>query len=173
MKIIHMIIGIAMVLMLCISPVGGFTGEDFRIIIEDSDKLNIHTYTYQNWAYVNEKYFKIYTGGTRWLCSCVTLKPANISDAPVMVVDTGNTDKLVTIYLPHSVDEWEIKYYSNSDPFDKPDDKYLKNAGTVNLNKFFKNQIKNGEGLYLELSWNQHIHSVKSFDPCYYIPKVK
>ena len=53
MKIIHMIIGIAMVLMLCISPVGGFTGEDFRIIIEDSDKLNIHTYTYQNWAYVN------------------------------------------------------------------------------------------------------------------------
>ena len=31
MKFKFMLIGIALALMLCISPVGGFTGEDFRI----------------------------------------------------------------------------------------------------------------------------------------------
>ena len=170
MKIKFMLFGIMMALALCITPVAAVSADDFEVDVEEGYYYKTYTYTYVDKP--KEKYIEIITDGTYGMYSYVTFKPINIKNASVMVVDTGNTDKLITIYLPRSVDEWEIKYYSNSKPLLKPDRDYLKNAGTVNLNKFFKNQIQNGDGLYLELSWNQHIHSVKSFDPCYYIPEV-
>ena len=55
----------------------------------------------------NEEYIWITTSGTFKLYSLVTFKPANIDDAPLMVIDTYRNK--VTIGLPRSVDEWEVK----------------------------------------------------------------
>ena len=117
MKIIRMIypvIGIVLVLALCITPVAAVSADDFNVDVKEGYYYKTYTYSYVDKP--KEKYIEIITDGTHGLYSYVTFKPANIKGAPVMVVDTGNTDKHVTIYLPHSVDEWEIKYYSNSDP---------------------------------------------------------
>ena len=94
-------------------------------------------------------------------------KPVNIPDAPVMLVDTSNP---TYICLTQSVDEWEIKYYSSPDSFSQPDDKYLKNAGVVNLNEHFKGYIK--DGLVLELSSGQFISQKFAPWPRWSIPSV-
>lgn len=123
---------------------------------------------YQTTLVPNEEYIWLITPGTSWKYSLVTFKPANIDDAPLMVIDTYR--KNVTIGLPRSVDEWEIKYYSNSKPLSRPDPDYLKNAGVVNLNEKFRYHVK--DGLHLELSWGQFI-SRRSFSiPRYSIPAV-
>ncbi|HJJ81203.1 MAG TPA: hypothetical protein O0X21_03785 [Methanocorpusculum sp.] len=103
-----MLIGIALALILCISPVAAVSGTDFEDVFEVVD--GVDTYTYLNLNDLDEKYIKIWCGGTSILKSIVTFRPANISDAPKMLVYThrGSRD----IYLPKSVDEWEIKYYS-------------------------------------------------------------
>ncbi len=165
MKIIHMIypvIGIMMALVLCISPVAAVSGTDFDIVVDESGK--IPTYKYLNPNYKvhpdcpnspGEKYFRIHTKGTFFSYSLVTFKPANIPDAPVMVVDTNGKRE---IYLPyHSVDEWEIKFYCCKNPIDQPDDKYLKNAGVVNVKEVFGEYLP--RGLDLVLSWAQMLYT--------------
>ena len=155
MKKITLLIGIMLALVVCITPVAAVSADDFEVDVEEGYYYKTYTYTYVDKP--KEKYIEIITDGTYGMYSYVTFKPINIKNASVMVVDTGNTDKLITIYLPRSVDEWEIKYYSCFDSFSQPDDKYLKNAGTVNLKKFFEKCIS--EGLWLELSLGQYIAS--------------
>ena len=152
MKFKFLLIGIMMALMLCITPVAAVSGDDFEIVTGKDGRLNM--YKYCNMNNPDEEYIDIYTiAGTRWLNSLVTFKPANISDAPVMVVDTSNKNAFIN--LSRSVDDWEIKFYSSPDSFSQPDPKYLKNAGVVNLNKFFEKCIS--KRLLLELSWGQTI----------------
>jgi hypothetical protein len=154
MKFKFMLIGVALALMLCISPVAAVSGSEFKIVIDDSG--DIPTYTYKNRAYPNEKYIHIHTSGTNWFCSLVTFKPANIPDAPVMVVDTSYCEK--EILLTNSVDKWEIKYYSSFwyKPTE-PDPEYLKYAGVFNLNELFGEYISKGSWLELQLSRGQYI----------------
>lgn len=181
MKIIHMIIGIAMVLTLCVTPVATVSGADFDIVIDESGK--IPTYKYLNPNYKvhpncpnspREKYFKIHTKGTFFNYSLVTFKPAKFPDAPVMMVDTsGNyiTSPPVDIYLPyHSVDEWEIKFYSRYLLTCYPEDEYLKNYSVVYLKEYFKKYIS--KGLVLELSQSQEIHPVGVSDFSYELHEV-
>ena len=138
----------------------------FEIYSDKVDGRWLHIY--QTILVPNEEYIWVTTCGTSQLYSLVTFKPANIDDAPLMVIDTYR--KKATIGLPRSVDEWEIKYYSYSKPLLKPDRDYLKNAGVVNLNEKFRYHVK--DGLALELSWGQFI-SRRSFSlPRYSIPAV-
>ena len=79
-----------------------------------------------------------------------------------MVVDTGESTLLLTarvsIHLPRSVDEWEIKYYSAfGKRLKNPDSKYLKNAGVVSMYDTFRPWYRNGGDLWLELSEGQYI----------------
>ena len=172
MKIIHMIypvIGIVLVLALCISPV---VAVDFYMVevVKDEDG-KVTSYKYRNILNKSEEYIKITSGGTRQMWSLVTFEPVGIPYTPTMVVDTYRDNvKDVTIYLPRSVDEWEIKYYSNILPLKTPGVFFLKNAGVVNLNEYFGNHSQ--KGLYLELSLNQCIRSVSR--PLHYwsIPDV-
>ena len=170
MKQIILLIGIMLALMLCITPVAAVSADDFEVDAwKDEGNFN---YKYHNVNSPCENYIHLQTDFTTWYESLVTFKPANIPDAPTMVVNTSFYDR--DVYLTTTVDEWEIKYYySYWRHLRNPDPEYLKNAGVINLKEFFKNQIKYRESLYLELCWYQCIHSVKSFDPCYYIPKVK
>ena len=166
MKIKYIIIGIMMALVLCITPVAAVSADDFEIDVEMNKDGMSGTYTYFNVNNQSEEYIKIITDGTEVLNSIVTFKPANIPDAPTMVVKTTRAliflHPYTYIYLPMSVDEWEIKYYSEkydyTNPYLQPDDKYLKNAGVVNLNEYFGKDVK--VGLYLELSWDQYINSM-------------
>jgi hypothetical protein len=164
-----MIIGIMMALMLCITPVAAVSGTDFEIVVGANEYRK--TYKYRNVNDPDEKYTRILTYGTLRKYSLVTFKPANIPDAPEMVVDTKNGSK--DIYLPQSVDVWDIKYYSHSSPMSSPSHKYLKNAGVVNLNEYFKGEFRNY--LYLELSLGQYIQGDFStiFDKRWSIPEVK
>ena len=153
-----------------ITPVAAVSGDDFEVVTWESDYDG--TYIYCNLNDPDELYTEIktysHTYGTCYLHSLVTFKAANIPGAPVMIVDTYC--KNVKIKLPRSVDEWEIKYYSCSDPFDQPDDKLLKNAGVVNLNEHFKGYIK--DGLVLELSSGQFISQKFAPWPRWSIPSV-
>ena len=180
MKQIYLLIGIMMALMLCITPVAAESADDFEVDIDESDDPGVPTseaevtgddfevvtweagtwrvnsYKYLNTNDPDEQYIAIGALGTRWH-SQLTVQAANIPDAPVMVVDTYY---MASIYLPRSVDEWEIKFYSAGEPRLYPDldDKYLKNAGVVNLNEKFGEYIE--KGLYLELGSNQEFSSV-------------
>ena len=165
MKLKFMLIGIALVLMLCISPVAAFTGDEYIDVLDESG--DIPSYTYKNWAYLNEEYIHIVTYGTKILYSMVTFRPVNIPDAPKMVVYTnGKCD----IYLPQSVDEWEIKYYSRWRHEPNICVEHLKNSGVVNLNKHFGKYIE--KGLILKLSTGQFIYSVQRTTLYWDIPSV-
>ena len=166
MKIIHVIIGIMLALMLCITPVAALTGDDLKVDLCDDNKPV--TYTYSNLNNPDEIYFKLYTDGTYWMQSRVTFQAANISDAPLMVVNTYR--KSAYIRLPQSVDEWEIKYYSHYECMPYLDDKYLKNWGIVNLNKKFGKYIE--RELVLVLHIDQKICLKGSPNPRCYIPSV-
>jgi hypothetical protein len=169
MKQIKLLIGIALALMLCTSTVGAVSGGDFDIDIDNFNDDGHDTYKYYNKYAQYDKYIHIHTSGTNWLCSLVTFKPANIPDAPVMVVDTSYYEK--EILLTNTVDKWEIKYYSVfGKRLKNPDSKYLKNAGVVNLNEFFGEHIK--DGLNLELSTGQYIYPMYRLDLKYTIPSV-
>ena len=171
MKQIYLLIGIVVALMLCITPVAAVTGDDFEIVTDLDDMITAYTvnkYTYSNKNNPNEKYTEIYTEGTLYYSSLVTFKPVNIDGSPVMVVDTYRNETY--IYLPRSVDDWEIKYYSRTAPIYQPDDEYLENAGVVNLNQFFGEYIR--DGLILKLRWNQVICPKFSSWPYYLIPDV-
>jgi hypothetical protein len=163
---LKLLIGVALALVLCISPVGAVSGTDFEIVVGANEYRK--TYKYHNVNDPDEKYTRILTYGTLWNYSLVTFKPANIPDAPEMVVDTKNGSK--DIYLPQSVDVWDIKYYSHSSPMSSPSHKYLKNAGIVNLNELLEGYTSSE--LILELSWGQFIS--QNFDPWnrYNIPDV-
>jgi hypothetical protein len=166
-----MLIGLALLLMLCISPVAAVSGGGFEIVIDDSG--DIPTYKYYNKYTPWEKYFKIHTDGTNVLNSLVTFKPANIPDAPTMVVDTFR--KSSDIYLPyHSVDDWEIKYYSHFGRISQDMD-FLKNAGVMNL-MVFGDHI--WDSLVLELSKDQYFKTYYQYKVghkfvtyYYYIPE--
>ena len=123
---------------------------------------------YKNVSKKDVLYDSIYTKGTRWLNSIVTFKPANIPKAPMMVVRTSKESSL--IYLPRSVSEWEIKYYSRWLNPCRLDDKYLKNAGVVNLKQFFGKSI--AKGLVLELSTDYGIHPEGAEGPFWVFPDV-
>jgi hypothetical protein len=179
-----MLIGTMLALMLCISPVVAVSGSDFEVVIDDSG--DIPTYKYCNPNYKKhpdcpnspgEKYFLISCRGTDWLKSFVTFKPANIPDAPTMMVDTNSK---VNIYLPYyTVDAWEIKYYSNFRKMSPPYDKYLKNAGTVNVKMVFGEYLP--RGLELWISADQLLCTKHSYyndkgmveKPKWNIPEVK
>ena len=149
---IKLLFGIALALMLCISPVAAVSGDDFEIVKEKDGKG--YTYRYHNVTDPNVEYFHIITYGTDWLNSLVIFKPANIPDAPEMVVNTFGVYRQ-DIYLTQSVDEWEIKYYSRFGSLSDLDDKYLKNKGVVNMKKEFNEYLQ--ITLYLELSTGQYI----------------
>ena len=122
----------------------------------------IYEYKYCNLNNSDEEYLVIYMGATWFKYSYVTFKAANIPDALVMVVNTTQPPifrhKFKRVYLPRSVDEWEIKYYSRWGSLKAPEPNYLKNACVVNLNEYFKGQDKNG--LYIELSAGQFIGNI-------------
>jgi hypothetical protein len=163
-----MLIGLAaLALMLCISPVAAVSGSDFEIV---HDCYYVYgTYKYYNTVDPDEKYIHIFTEGTNWLKSYVSFKPANIPDAPVMMV---NTDGIRSIKLPRCVDDWEIKYYSRFCglmPF-HPTEKYLKNKGIVNLNEFFKDNIE--KVIHLELSVWQYLVYTGDLEHYWVIPDV-
>ena len=148
-----------MVLVLCISPVGALSADDFDIVTQDGSGLTtytfdgggLHTCTYLNVNDPNERYIHLRSSHDIWVCSLVTFRPANLPDAPTMVVDTSYYKK--EIYLPHSIDEWEIKYYTSfwTHPCE-PDPEYLDNAGVVNMKEVFRPWYINGGTLYLDLS---------------------
>lgn len=145
MKTVYMIIGTMLVLALCITPVAAVSGDDFKVLKYKEDGIFWHKYRYM--AYSNDEYIEIHPGWTLLLDSMVTFKPANIPDAPVMMVDTNDP---VDIYLPYySVSVWEIKYYSNFRDMSPPYDKYLKNAGTVNVKMVFGEYLPRGLELWL------------------------
>ena len=171
MKQIYLLIGIMLALVVCITPVAAVSADDFEINEKVVDGVDM--YTYRNVSNPDEKYTEIWTTGTHWLNSYVTFKPANIPDAPVMKVHTvmvpvfHNPKK---IYLPRSVDEWEIKYYSHWKHMPHLDDEFLKNAGVVNLNEYFGKYITSG--LNMELSTCQFIYPSYRVDLKYSIPDV-
>ena len=157
MKIIHMIypvIGIVLALVLCISPVVAVSADDFEIVVDNPE---VNKYKYFNVNNQSEKYTEIYTQGTYALRSFVTFKPANIPDAPMMVV---NTDHERFIYLPRSVDVWEIKYYTYKGVLHSLVPKYLKNTCTINLNEVFGDHVE--DGLWLELNIGQYISGINA-----------
>ena len=166
MKFKLLLIGIMLVLALCISPVVAVSADDFYITIDRCGDGMLYTYFNQN--DLDEEYIQIYTYGTLWLYSYVTFKPANIPDAPKMVVDTSYRERY--FLLPKSVDDWEIKYYSRTDPLYHLTDKWLKNSGVVNLNKRFGKYIPNE--LILELSTGQYIFHLEHRFDRYCIPSV-
>ena len=133
---------------------------------------------YLNASNPNEKYITIVTEGTKFLHSLVTFKAVGIPDAPVMVVNTSDRDTSghiinVRIYLPRSVDEWEIKYYSKYGDLPPLTDEYLKCAGVANLEHKFGKEIDEGEFLELELRSGQFIHRYDRFTwPRWSIPEV-
>lgn len=181
MKLNYLLLGTMLVLGLCITPVAAVSADDFEINITKSDEKHMFTggsywsiYTYSNVNNPNEEYIMINTTGTLHMFSYVTIKPANIPDAPLMVVDTGAGTLLlpavVSIHLPRSVDEWEIKYYSRLLEYPTITDTYLKNAGVINLNKHFGKCIDHG--LHLELSAGQWIHAMSNTLCYWYIPEV-
>lgn len=166
MKFKIMLIGIALLLALCINPVAAVSGDDFEIVIDTSD--DIWSYKYRNVNDPDEKYTEIHCGPTIVLYSLVTFEPVGIPGAPRMVVDTNH---IRHVYLPQSVDDWEIKYYSRIFSEPSPSKKYLKNAGVVNLNEYFRGYIENG--LNLVLSTDQCICPCDEYAELrYYIPDV-
>jgi hypothetical protein len=153
MKLKFMLIGLALALVLCISPVVAVSGSDFEIVVDESG--DIPTYKYYDMYSSSSNYIQLRTDGTRCLNSIVVFKPHNIPGAPMMTVNTYKRSAI--IYLPKSVDEWEIEYYSCSKTYIYPCKAFLKNAGVVNLNEFYKGH--NWEYLDLELSKRQCISS--------------
>ena len=192
MKKITLLIGIMMALMLCITPVAAVsdddfevdidesgdpdvptseaevTGDDFEIVTWQAGTWRVNSYKYLNTNDPDEQYIAIGALGTRWH-SQLTVQAVGIPNAPVMVVDTYY---MASIYLPRSVDEWEIKFYSAGEPRFYPDldDKYLKNAGVVNLNEKFGEYIENG--ICLDLINHHCMWPVDHSELCYYIPEV-
>ena len=164
-----------MALALCITPVAAVSA-DFYIVKTDKDEDGvINSYKYSNVNNSDEEYIRITAKGTGFLHSLVTFKPANIPDAPVMVVYTSSNHDIkfkapVYIHLPRSVGDWEIKYYSEFGGYPSPDDKYLKNAGTINLKEYFGKNIE--KGLYLELTLGQWLQSVLRPSHQWSIPDV-
>ena len=190
MKQITLLIGIMLALMLCITPVAAVsdddfevdidesgdpdvptseaevTGDDFEIVTWQAGTWRVNSYKYLNTNDPDEQYIAIGALGTRWH-SQLTVQAVGIPNAPVMVVDTYY---MASIYLPRSVDEWEIKYYSAFGEYPSTDNKYLKNAGVVNLNKVFGEYIE--KRLYFERSKGQYIRPGNRWDHKYRIPDV-
>ena len=157
MKTVYMIIGIMLVLALCISPVAAYSTATGAGFVAPWDEYGFYEkYKYRSLYNQSETYTLIYTKGTRYCDSIVTFRPANIPDAPVMVVRTHNNAHskkydIIYFYLPQSVDDWEIKYYSSMGRLDCDYSKYLKNAGIINLNEYFKNCISMELELHLSV----------------------
>ena len=175
MKQIYLLIGIMLALVVCITPVAALTGDDFEIVTE---KIGCSTdmYKYSYLSDPNEEYTKIATDCTVVVYTYVTFKPANIPDAPVMVVDTHQ--HWAHVYLPKCVDEWEVKYYLCYDC-----SYHLKSAGVINLNEFIEGYFMKGvwfdefieRGLHLEIGWfglNACIRSDVTPCYCWHIPDV-
>ena len=144
MKKIILLIGIMLVLMLCISPVVAVSGTDFEVGIYKTEPSHGHaTYKYWNLNNKSEVYTYIATGYSIFLDTQVTFKPANIPDAPVMEVNTWLTE--AQIYLPRSVDEWEINCYICHCPLtydDAPTYRHVYHliaADVININEFIEN----------------------------------
>lgn len=167
MKPIILLIGIMLLLALCTGPVGALCGADFEDVFEVVD--GVDTYTYLNLNDPDEKYTKIQCSRTYILNSFVTFRPHNIPDAPKMLVHTNKGSRY--IYLPKSVDEWEIDYYSRF--WHEPNicDEHLKCSGVVNLNEYFGKYIE--KGLNLCFSTNQDISSVQRPLRYWSIPDVE
>lgn len=166
MKTVYMIIGTMLVLALYITPVVAVSGSDFEDVFEVVD--GVDTYKYLNLNDPDEKYTKIECTRTYILKSFVTFRPHNIPDAPKMLVHTNKGSRI--IYLPKSVDEWEIEYYSRFWYEPNLAKEYLKCSGVVNLNSYFGKYIE--KGLELILSSSQSIASVQRTTLYWAIPSV-
>ena len=149
--------------MLCISPVAALSGDDFSIVKWKADKVEYFGYICERTPH--DEYIHIFPSGTSVLNSLVTFKPANIPDAPEMVIDTSGVcidasgrHPSKMIKLCSCVGEWEIKYYSRFwSKLDKPDPEYLKNSGVIHLNWYFRDAIRKGSWLELQISAGQYI----------------
>ena len=157
MKTVYMIIGIMLVLALCISPVAAYSTTTGAGFVAPWDEYGFYEkYKYRHLYNQSETYTVLWTKGTRYFDSITTFKPVNIPDAPTMVVRTHNNAHMnkydkIYFYLPQSVDEWIIKYYSSMGRLECNYSKYLKNAGVVNLNEYFKNCISMELELHLSV----------------------
>ncbi len=175
MKIKLLLIGLMLVLALCISPVAAVSADDYEVVVDMSG--DTPSYKYYNVNDPNEKYIEIFTYGTWWLNSTVTFKPVNITGPRVRIPVVCTSDPCY-IYLPYSVDEWEIKYCSKFGGRPDYGDKHLKNKCVINLHEYFGDSIS--DGLYLELRTEQSISTYYCYyqngiiDKIkYYIPSVK
>ena len=165
MKLKILLIGLALALMLCISPVAALSGDDFFISKWDANGVKMNAYRCNDMPH--DEYIRIHPTGTLVLKSLVTFKPANIPDAPEMVVYTkgnffedSNNHPSKVILLTSVVDEWEIKYYStykDVTPQSLHNDKYLKNKGVVNLKEYFLEDYARCWTLLLQESLGQYI----------------
>ena len=113
MKFKIMLIGLALALVLCISPVVAVTGDDFKDVFEVVD--GVDTYKYLNLNDPGEKYIELHTEGTRCLNSIVVFKPANIPDAPMMKVDTFKKSSVILLPTPPSAGQ--LLLFSNSNVY--------------------------------------------------------
>ncbi|HJJ81202.1 MAG TPA: hypothetical protein O0X21_03780 [Methanocorpusculum sp.] len=162
MKFKLLLIGLALALMLCISPVSAGTSSGAGYEAPWDEYGHYEKYRYRALYNQSEEYITIWTEGTLYCDSFVSFRPANIPDAPTMVVRTHpiahmkKYDKIY-FYLPRSVDEWVIKYYSFPGRMPNYYDDCLKNKGVFNLNELFGEYISKGSWLELQLSRGQYI----------------
>ena len=164
--VIGFLVALVLALALCTGPVVALCGGDFEDVFEKVD--GVDTYKYLNLNNPDEKYFKIHCDGTIILHSMVTFKPANIPDAPKMLVYTYKGSR--NIFLPQSVDEWEIEYYSRFLHEPNICVEHLKNSGVANIHKVFTKYTE--KGLILELSAGQFIYSVQRTALYWNMPSV-
>lgn len=161
MKTVYMILGTILILALCITPVAAYSTTTGAGYEAPWDEYGFYEkYRYRALYNQSEQYTVLWTKGTRYCDSITTFKPVNIPDAPTMVVRTHNNAHMnkydkIYLYLPKSVDEWEIKYYSSLGRLDCDFYPNLKNAGIINLNEYFRKCIT--MELELELSIGQSI----------------
>ena len=187
MKIIHVIISIMMALVLCITPVAAVSADDFEVDIYKTEPSHGHaTYKYWNLNNKSEVYTYIATDHTIFLDSQITFKPANIPDAPEMVVNTWCKD--AQIYLPRSVDEWEIKCYIchcaltyDDSPSSRVHHYHLICADVIDINEFIEYYRKTGgrfdifmaKGLGFQVGLWPCLYSLANRNYYRYIPYVK
>ena len=147
------------------------TSDAFRLDIVSG--ASGASYDYHNINNRTEKYTQIWVSQYLSSNSLITIRPANIPDAPTMIVKGGVHG---WVYLPQSVDEWEFKYYCSTEPLSQPDPMYLKNAGVINLNEHFgktiKHKIDHENVLDLGYAYRLYIKSTHWPYPIWCIPEV-
>ena len=105
MKFKIMLIGIALLLALCISPVTAVSGDDFEVVIDKSGDIN--TYTYFNKNNPDEEYGVLLALSPNLSLVTTVITPV-MGSGPSMYLPPNIH---AVIYLPCCFKEWQIKYY--------------------------------------------------------------